>query len=140
MMKLIHMCAHAHTHIHAHIHAHTHTRTHTHTHTHTHSHEKLMLWNAGTEAWRREKPNKNTSQVCVCWLPLLTRLCLWVHMDLACNHDHLSIHQFVHPSICPSIHLLPSVFTCIEHFHHVIRILCTRNKPPSWCTTCTVCY
>ena len=31
-------------------------------------------------------------------------------------------------------------FGTIEHFHHVITILYTRNKPPSWCTTCTVCY
>ena len=28
----------------------------------------------------------------------------------------------------------------IERFHHVITILYTRNKSPSWCTTCTVCY
>ena len=28
----------------------------------------------------------------------------------------------------------------IERFHHVITIPYTRNEPPSWCTTCTVCY
>ena len=30
--------------------------------------------------------------------------------------------------------------THIERFQHVITILYTRNKPPSWCTTCTVWY
>ena len=28
----------------------------------------------------------------------------------------------------------------MERFHHMITIPYTRNKPPSWYTTCTVCY
>ena len=35
---------------------------------------------------------------------------------------------------------MKSTLMLIEHFHHVITIPYTRNKPPSWCTTCTVCY
>ena len=33
-----------------------------------------------------------------------------------------------------------TLHTLIERFQHVITILYTRNKPPFWCTTCTVCY
>ena len=28
----------------------------------------------------------------------------------------------------------------IERFHHMMTIPYNRNKLPSWCTTCTVCY
>ena len=30
--------------------------------------------------------------------------------------------------------------SAIERFQHVITIPYTRNEPPFWCTTCTVCY
>ena len=36
-----------------------------------------------------------------------------------------------------------TLFYCgrgMECFHHVITIPYTRNKPPSWCMTCIVCY
>ena len=35
------------------------------------------------------------------------------------------------------VHIVPAPSDDIERFHHVITIPYTRDKPPSWCTTCT---
>ena len=49
------------------------------------------------------------------------------------NH-HIYIYWFCHSCPCRDANSIP------ECFHRVIIVPYTRNKPPSWCTTCTVCY